>query len=97
MGRVCAIGVKNSDITLVLDFNSKGLVFAVCAFFIILVRLVPVDQIFEIVFCREGDNPIGSAIEFDGFKLSIFFDPDFDLLAREGAIDLAVEWLSEGL
>ena len=90
---VATVRIENSDVTFVFDIDNYSLVLSFESLLVIFVGLVFIDEIFEVIFCIEGHHPICSAIKFDGIYLASLFDAYLDLLAREGTIDFAVEWL----
>ena len=92
---VDTVWIENRDVAFVLYFKRNNLFLAIKILLIILVRLMSVHQIFEIIFCRQGNNSVSRTIKLDGFKLALFFYSDFHLLAGKRAIDFAVKWLRQ--
>jgi hypothetical protein len=89
-------GVKNGNITFVLDIKVDTPVITCRLFLISFVGIVVIDKELEIAVDKSRDRPTAGSVEFHGFDLIfVVGDTDFDFFAGNGAIDFICKGLFE--
>jgi hypothetical protein len=89
-------GVKNGNITFVLDIKVDTPVITCRLFLIFFVGIVVIDKELEIAVDESRDPATAGSVEFHGFDLIfVVRDTDFDFFAGNGAIDFICKGLFE--